>query len=360
MAITNFGYDGPIDEVGWAFMHLFGGKNLCNGDSMKVSVQAGADRTVVVQPGEAYSRGVLVRNDAAVPVQSPAVASGSRWDTVVLRRDFQTNTSSYLVVTGGSSRTLAPGLNDNIGLLCDQPLALVQYTAGQQTATGLYDLRHFEYGSNTVYVASPEANEILLEDYPIDPRYAGGGTWPGNVAAQNAVGSATSGLVAGTIAKRDGSGRVQVATPAATGDAANKYYVDTALSTVSTSITATLNAVAGRVPPGYQNATVVSPFWAGYVAYVRIGPAVLVEVNLVRNSGTLSLNGWASTDIARGMPAPASSGINHGWAATNNDRDGGWAFSMTSNGYLNLVSRWDSKSMSVGTWVNGTFIYIVS
>ena len=143
MAITNIGYDGTINEPGWAKLTPFLGKKYGFGSSTDLAPTsvAGVDRTTRIAPGSSGGYGVLVTSDANVDVQSPVLASGTRWDTVVLRRDWQTNTSSIVVVAGTATEQVAAGLNANPGVIDDMPLALVQITAGTQAPTAIRDLR---------------------------------------------------------------------------------------------------------------------------------------------------------------------------------------------------------------------------
>jgi microcystin-dependent protein len=143
MAITNVGYDGTINEPGWAKLQAFLGQRYAFGSAADFAptTVVGVDRTVQLAAGSAAGHGVLVISDAPISVQSPVLASGTRWDTVVLRRDWQTNTSSVVVITGTSTEQLAAGLNANPGIIDDEPLALVQITSGQQLPTAIRDLR---------------------------------------------------------------------------------------------------------------------------------------------------------------------------------------------------------------------------
>jgi microcystin-dependent protein len=143
MAITNIGYDGTINEPGWAKLQAYLGRKYGVGSSTDFAPSgvAGVDRTTRIAPGSSGGHGVLVISDANVDVQSPTLASGTRWDTVVLRRDWQTNTSSIVVVAGTSTEQIAAGLNANPGVIDDMPLALVQITSGTQAPTAVKDLR---------------------------------------------------------------------------------------------------------------------------------------------------------------------------------------------------------------------------
>jgi microcystin-dependent protein len=143
VTITNIGYDGSITESSWALLQPYLGRFNAFGGATDFAptVSPGVDRTVSLAPGSSFGSGVLVTSDAAIAVQSPVLAAGTRWDTIALRRDWQTDTSSIVVLTGSSTEQVAAGLNDQPGIIQDQPLALVQITAGTQEPTAVRDLR---------------------------------------------------------------------------------------------------------------------------------------------------------------------------------------------------------------------------
>lgn len=146
MAWTSLGYDGSINETGEAIRspHIGSGTPIVVGSpDFKVALNSAADRTVTVAPGTAWGFGVLAISDAALSVQLPTIATGTRWDAIVLRRDWQNNLNTVVGVTNAvlNSQTLPAALAKTPGVLHDQVLALVQVTAGQTKPTGLLDLR---------------------------------------------------------------------------------------------------------------------------------------------------------------------------------------------------------------------------
>jgi hypothetical protein len=164
VAITSVGYDGSIDEVQWAKLarHLGAEYAVEAPGDYQVSVVAGLDRTVSVDPGTAYAHGVLAVSDAAVTVQLPAIASGSRWDLIALRRDWQPpgGTSTVVFVQGTGSQTIPAGRLNSPGVTDDQPLSLVRVTAGQTTPTAVVDLRAW-HGNGGLLAASADALAYL-------------------------------------------------------------------------------------------------------------------------------------------------------------------------------------------------------
>lgn len=145
MAITSSGYDGTVDEVQWAKMARHNGVEyaVAGPGDWKVSAQAGIDRGIKIAAGTGFGHGILDVSDAEVTMQMNTVGSGSRWDLVTMRRDWQPpgGTSVFTKVTGSATKVIPGGRLYNPGVLDDQPIALVQSTAGQTAVTAIVDLR---------------------------------------------------------------------------------------------------------------------------------------------------------------------------------------------------------------------------
>lgn len=154
MATTSTGYPTPatIDSVNWAkISESLGAAYSVAGDpDLKVTVTPGVDRTVTIDAGTGWGRGVQDVLSPAVTVQLPVVASGTRWDTVVLRRTWGTSLTTFVGLTGTATQAVAASRLTNPGVQDDQLLALVQITAGQQLPTAVIDLRTW---SSKVYRA---------------------------------------------------------------------------------------------------------------------------------------------------------------------------------------------------------------
>ncbi len=163
MAITNVGYQGTVDEQQWAALSSLLGSDYAVASGLAITAVAGQDRTVAIAPGSAYGRGVLTRSDAQATLQLGAIGSGSRWDAIVLRRNWGTDTSAFAVVPGSSSEQIPAGIQSSPGVLDDQVLALVQVTAGQTAPTAIRDLRAFS--AKPITLGSPSA--ALPADAPI-------------------------------------------------------------------------------------------------------------------------------------------------------------------------------------------------
>jgi len=143
MAITSIGYDGTVDEVAWAKLHPAASTRPQVISGGPPSIVSGVDRTVRVPALEAYGFGVYVTNDANVDLQAASVASGSRWDTVVLRRDWGTNASSFVIVQGTATQAVSASVQSNPGVTADQVLALIRIDAGVTAIAALVDMREW-------------------------------------------------------------------------------------------------------------------------------------------------------------------------------------------------------------------------
>ncbi|MFF2631952.1 hypothetical protein ACFVR6_03625 [Microbacterium sp. NPDC058021] len=143
MAITSVGYEGTIYEAQWAeMMPLVGGRQygVAGPGDWRVTV-GGADRQVRVAAGRGFGHGVLDNSSTETVLSLATVASGSRWDLVVARRNWGTNTTSFAVVTGSATRALPGGRAQTPGTLDEQPVALVRVQAGQSQVAEIVDLR---------------------------------------------------------------------------------------------------------------------------------------------------------------------------------------------------------------------------
>ena len=128
VAIISAGYDGTVDEVQFAkLLHRY---SVVGADDFKATTQAG-DRIVALGNGTALGPGTLDVATGLSPIQF-AAATGTRWDLVVLRRDWQPpgGASSIVIIQGGASKgfptvgTAATNWNRRPGIIDDQPLYL--------------------------------------------------------------------------------------------------------------------------------------------------------------------------------------------------------------------------------------------
>jgi hypothetical protein len=164
MAITSIGYDGTIDEADWtqlmgeAAQSTYG---VSGGNDWKVTAHATLTRGVSIATGSGWGWGVYDTSSTTVSVAGASISSGSRWDLVVARRNWSGlgGSTSFVIITGTSTQAL-PSRNTTPGDIDDQPIALVQFTAGQSAPTAILDLRVWS-GTGGGLVG----NELLARDY---------------------------------------------------------------------------------------------------------------------------------------------------------------------------------------------------
>lgn len=135
MAITSIGYEGSVDERQWAKLGPRLGADPAISTGFEATILTTTDRTVRLAPGAATGWGVHDISDANIDLQAPIVGSGSRWDTVVIRRTWKAASvpgfTVLAVVQGTATKAVAAGLNNQPGVIADQPVLLIRSTAGQ-------------------------------------------------------------------------------------------------------------------------------------------------------------------------------------------------------------------------------------
>lgn len=142
MAITSVGYERAITyaELGVLLQHAGAQYSVFGPDSFAVSAGTG-DRVLNVGAGQAYGQGVLDTSSAPMSLTGAVVASGDRWDLVVLRRDWAAKTTVPVLIQGTSVAAVPAGRLSNPGVQDDQPLALARFSAGQAAVQEIIDLR---------------------------------------------------------------------------------------------------------------------------------------------------------------------------------------------------------------------------
>lgn len=146
MAIISVGYDGAVTESQWSEMIKKIGSSeygVVGLNDWKVTNFPSADRTVSIAAGNGWGHGVYDQNTAAVQIQLDTVGSGSRWDLIVMKRDWTGvgGASTFAKVNGTSAREIPSGRTKGPGVIDEQPIALVQITAGSTSPTAIVDLR---------------------------------------------------------------------------------------------------------------------------------------------------------------------------------------------------------------------------
>lgn len=142
MAITSVGYAGTITDANWRRMATAAVGSLYGVDdatSWKVTPGVG-DRAVRIATGGGFGLGVRDVSDAVVTLTLPTVPSGSRWDLIVMHRDWGTKVSQFQSIQGGATEAL-PARDAGFGTQNDQPIALVRVAAGNTVVQDIIDLR---------------------------------------------------------------------------------------------------------------------------------------------------------------------------------------------------------------------------
>lgn len=178
MTIRSVGYDGAIAEAEWSQLlapYLGADDVVARSGDFRVTATTGM--SVQVATGTAHSFGVTDVSDAAENIQIAAPTNGTRYDCIVLRRDWSGQSvtpsgaptggrTAVAVVQGGSAQTV-PTLRRSGGTITEQPLALVKATAGTATVQVVDDLRAVH--ARTAYVRSllamtgPPGTRYVLE-----------------------------------------------------------------------------------------------------------------------------------------------------------------------------------------------------
>ncbi len=186
MAIVSTGYDGTIDERDWAALASSLGSLEQVASGFDATVLTSPDRGLSLTAGVGVGHGVRDVSDTSVIVTCGSTTS-SRWDTVVLRRDWAANTTSVVVVGGQSTKRISSGLNANPGVLDDQPLFLARVQSGSSAIVELQDVRVrasalLSAPSLLALPAAPVGAQVLTEGRLWSRRVGSGGSeewWDG-------------------------------------------------------------------------------------------------------------------------------------------------------------------------------------
>lgn len=183
VTFTSHGYDtttgNPYTELAWADAHPrigSGSYGVRSGNDWKVTAVAGQDRTVSIAAGFGWGSGVIDKTVANDTIQLDTIISGSRWDLIVARRDWTPTAgeTKFMKINGGSVKAIPGGRLMTPGGIDDQPLALVQVTAGQTQPTAIVDLRC--WATNGGMVAKDDLTKGFLNDLGTE-LYINGTVW---------------------------------------------------------------------------------------------------------------------------------------------------------------------------------------
>lgn len=142
MAITSVGFERAVTyaELGVLLQHAGAQYSVFGPDAFAVSAGTG-DRVLDVQAGRAAGQGILDTSDAVEHLTGAPVASGNRWDLVVLRRDWGAKTTTPVLIQGTAAQEIPAARAAEPGVQDDHPIALVRFAAGNTAAQDIIDLR---------------------------------------------------------------------------------------------------------------------------------------------------------------------------------------------------------------------------
>lgn len=167
MPITSVGYNGSINETQWAIMapRLSMPYWVADTDSLAMSIDKNADRTIKIAPGPFGGQGIMDTLDAEERVQFDPVPSKTRYDLLVARRDWrgEGGTTKFEVIPGGTSKAI-PNFTRSPGVLDDQLIGLIELKAGQTKPASITDLRGFGLNSRVQIL-----DALALEGYNNHP-----------------------------------------------------------------------------------------------------------------------------------------------------------------------------------------------
>lgn len=166
MAITTSrGYPGLVTASDYAILSRHQGQSyaVLKHDHLVVSKGTG-DRGVKISGGTGLGHGVMDVNVGDVNLNATVMNSaGSRWDTVALERDWVTKTSSFVILTGNSTKAVSAARLRNAGTGKDhQPLWLIRVENGKTDIQDFVDIRVWQQDGG-LYAADPIARDYMDE-----------------------------------------------------------------------------------------------------------------------------------------------------------------------------------------------------
>lgn len=145
MALISTYYDGAVTETDRA-KNLAGAPEygVYGSEDFRVTAHPSIPYAVIVKKGRAHGHGVTDEALIDQVVSCPPLATGVRWDLIVVRRNWQPELggpSTLEVIEAGAeasiptTRLVGPGVED------DQPIALVKWQGGVSAPMEVRDLR---------------------------------------------------------------------------------------------------------------------------------------------------------------------------------------------------------------------------
>jgi len=167
-ADANYGFKGAVTSAQTPIILGRGVLYSVEGPGdLAVTAGGAGDRAGTVAPGSAWGDGVLSMWNSGAVLNGEAVGSGSRWDTVVVRREWTPNdeptgTATLMLLEGGTSAAISPSRTTDRGVTTsDQPLALVRFDAGSTNVGQIIDLRVWA-GEGGGLVGAAEQAQLYL------------------------------------------------------------------------------------------------------------------------------------------------------------------------------------------------------
>lgn len=145
MALTSVFYDGPVTEsaraANRAGLPEYG---VYGAGDFKVTAHPSIPYAVLVKAGLAHGYGVTDTADVDQVVQCESLASGVRWDLIVVRRNWQPELggpSTLEALQAGAEPVIPATRKTGPGVEDDQPLFLVKWQGGTSAPVDFIDLR---------------------------------------------------------------------------------------------------------------------------------------------------------------------------------------------------------------------------
>ncbi|WP_455833752.1 hypothetical protein [Pseudarthrobacter siccitolerans] len=164
MPLISTYYDGPVTEsdraknpAGRSEYGVYGNEDF------RVTAHPSIPYAVLVKKGRAHGHGVTDEAEIDQVVNCPSLATGFRWDLIVIRRNWQPELggpSTLEVIEAGTEaqiptdRKVGPGVED------DQPIALVKWQGGVSAPVEFRDLRVWSNNAG-MFAVDPMVRQYL-------------------------------------------------------------------------------------------------------------------------------------------------------------------------------------------------------
>lgn len=166
MPLISTYYDGPVTESDRAANPS--GRieyGVYANEDFRVTAHPSIPYAVLVKKGRAHGHGVTDEAEIDQVVNCPSLASGVRWDLIVVRRNWQPELggpSTLEVIDAGTepnipaARKVGPGVED------DQPIALVKWQGGVSAPMEIRDLRVWS-NNGGMFAVDPLVRQYLAK-----------------------------------------------------------------------------------------------------------------------------------------------------------------------------------------------------